>query len=415
MKQLVAAFAITTTVGYGVLTYAFSVLLGPMSQDLTISTTTAVGASTTAVLVSGLISIPVGRWLDAHGGRGLMTSGSVLASAAVLGWSQVQNTVQLYGVFVAIGIASAMVLYPPAFAVVVAVASPASRTNAILTITLAGGLASSIFLPLTGRLVHSFDWRTTLIFLAGLLAATTIPLHLIAVRRATTKPTTTTTTTTATTTKPTATAATTTTTATAQHATTGSPARVLRDPGFWLLAGAFVLHSAALAVISVHLVLYLISLGHPPARAATLAGLLGLLSVTGRLVTSVSARWLPMATITAVILFVQGLSISVLPVVGRHVIGAVGCLVLFGLGFGVSSIATPAILLDRYGATGFGTISGMLTTPTTIAKAVGPLAGAGLADALGYRPLILSVAAACALAAVALAFTQRLRPQRTTM
>ena len=386
---MVGALAVTTTVGYGVLTYAFSVLLGPMSRELGISTTTAVGASTTAVLVSGLMSIPVGRWLDARGGRGLMTSGSVLASVAVLGWSQVQSTAQLYGVFVAIGIASAMVSYPPAFAVVVAVAAPASRTNAILTITLVGGLASSIFLPLTGHLVHGYGWRTTLVLLAGLLAVTTVPLHLFAVRRIASRPV-----------------------LTGQR--TGAPARVLRDPGFWLLASAFVVHSAALAVISVHLVLYLISLGHPPARAATLAGLLGLLSVTGRLVTSLSARWLPMATITAGILLVQGVAISLLPVVGRHIAGAVGCLVLFGLGFGVSSIATPAILLDRYGATGFGTISGMLTTPTTIAKALGPLGGAGLAEALGYRPLILTVAVACVVAAVALALTRRMTPRRVT-
>lgn len=183
VRRLVAALAVTTTVGYGVLTYAFSVLLGPMSRELGISTTTAVGASTTAVLMSGLMSIPVGRWLDVRGGRGLMASGSVLASVAVLGWSQVQNSVQLYGVFVAIGIASAMVLYPPAFAVVVAAAAPASRTNAILSITLVGGLASSIFLPTTGRLVDGYGWRTTLVLLASVLAVTTIPLHAVAVRR----------------------------------------------------------------------------------------------------------------------------------------------------------------------------------------------------------------------------------------
>ncbi len=382
LRHLVAALSITTTVGYGILTYAFSALLGPMSGELGISTTTAVGASATAVLVSGLMSIPVGRWLDARGGRGLMTSGSLLASLAVLGWSQVQDTFQLYGVFVAIGIASAMVLYPAAFAVVVAVATPATRTNAILTITLFAGFASSIFIPLTGYLTHAYGWRTTLVILAAILAATTVPLHLIAVHRTRPQP--------------------------EQGAKrAGSPRRVLKDAAFWLLAGAFVVHSAALAVIAVHLVLYLTSLGHPPTLAATLAGLLGLLSVTGRLVASLSARWLPMATITAVILFVQGVSISLLPVVGGRVVGAVGCLVLFGLGFGVSSIATPAILLDRYGATGYGTISGILTTPVTIAKAVGPLGGAGLANAFGYRPLILTVAAACVTAAVALAFTQR--------
>ncbi|MGZ0152043.1 MFS transporter [Kribbella sp. WER1] len=387
LRLLVAALAVTTTVGYGVLIYAFSALLGPMSRALDVSTTTVVGASTTAVLVSGLISIPVGRRLDVRGGRGLMTAGSILAAVAVLGWSQVHSTFELYVAFVAIGVASAMVLYPPAFAVVVAVAAPARRTNSILTITLVGGLASSIFIPLTGYLAQSLGWRTGLAVLAGVLALTTVPLHFLAVpRRPPSRPT---------------------------DRSAKSPVRVLKDPGFWLLAGAFVVHSAALAVIAVHLVLYLITLGHPPARAATLAGLLGLLSVTGRLVTSVSARWLPMATITALILFVQGVAIALLPVVGRHVAGAVGCLVLFGLGFGVSSIATPAILLDRYGATGFGTIAGLLGTPTTIAKATGPLAGAGLADAFGYRPLVLTVAVACVVASGGLALTRRVRPVAT--
>ncbi|TCO45751.1 putative MFS family arabinose efflux permease [Kribbella antiqua] len=379
---MVAALAITSTVGYGVLTYAFSALLGPMSAELRISTTTAVGASTTAVLVSGLMSIPVGRWLDARGGRGLMASGSLLGAIAVLGWSQVQNTLQLYGVFVAVGVASAMVLYPPAFAVVVAVADPAARTKAILSITIVGGFASSIFIPLTGHLAADYGWRAALVDLAAALAVTTIPLHAFLIPRTTPAPRTTT-------------------------KTPKTPARVLKDPGFWLLAGAFVVHSAALAMISVHLVLYLIGLGHPPARAATLAGLLGLLSVTGRLVTSLSARWLPMATITATVLGIQGLSISLLPVVGKHLSGAIVCLVLFGLGFGVSSIATPAILLDRYGADGYATISGILTTPVTIAKAVGPLGGAVVANALGYRDMVLTVAAGCLVAATALALTPR--------
>ena len=403
VRLMVAALAITTTVGYGVLTYAFSALLGPMSAELSISTTTAVGASTTAVLVSGLMSIPVGRRLDVRGGRGLMSSGSVLAAIAVLGWSQVQNVAQLYAVFVVIGVACAMVLYPPAFAVVVAVAEPAKRTNSILTITLVGGLASSIFLPLTGYLAHAHGWRTALIILAGTLAAITVPLHLVAVHPGPPRPV--------------DRAADRAADGPADSAElgarrAGSPRRVLRDPGFWVLAGGFVVHSAALAVISVHLVLYLVSLGHPPARAASLAGLLGLMSVTGRLVTSVSARWLPMATITALILSIQAVAIALLPVLGRQVAGAIGCLVLFGLGFGVSSIATPAILLDRYGAAGFGTIAGMLGTPTTIAKALGPLGGAGLADAFGYRPLVLAVAVACAVAAGALALTRRIAPSR---
>jgi predicted MFS family arabinose efflux permease len=275
------------------------------------------------------------------------------------------------------------VLYEPAFAVVVAATDPARRAKALLGVTLVAGFASSIFIPLTGQLVDRIDWRRALVVLAVLLAALTVPLHALGLRH---------------------------TAAARYHARRSrtSPAWVLRDPAFWLLAATFVLHGAALAVIAVHLVQYLTSLGHPAVVAATLAGLLGLLSVTGRVVTTLSTRWLPMATIVGCILVGQGIAMSLLPVVGRHLAGAIACLVLFGLGFGVASIATPAILLDRYGATGYGTIAGTLAAPILIAKATAPLGGALLAAAVGYRTLVLLVATACALAGIMLFAVQRL-------
>lgn len=381
-RRLIAALAVTQTVGYGVLYYAFSALIGPMSSDLQLSTATAAGALTVAVLTTGAMSIPVGRWLDARGGHALMTVGSVLGAIALAAWSQVQTAPQLYAVFVLIGVASSMVLYGPAFAVIVAVTDPVRRTQSLLAVTLVGGFASSIFIPLTGRLVDAYDWRATLLILLAIYGFLAIPLHAIALRH----------------TGPRRVSA----------PERASPSHVLRDPGFWLLAGAFVLHSAALAVIAIHLVLYLISLGHPPAIAATLAGLLGLLSVTGRVVTTVSLRWLPMATIAAVILMVQGVAIALLPLFGRHLLGTVVCLVLFGLGFGVASIATPAILLDRYGSTGYATIAGTLATPVLISRACAPLGGAVLAATTGYTTVILLVAAACLTAATSLALTHRL-------
>ncbi|MGW1345650.1 MFS transporter [Kribbella sp. NPDC002412] len=382
-RGLVGALAVTQTVGYGVLYYAFGVILGPMGRDLRISNATAAGALTVAVLVTGLLSIPVGRWLDARGGHALMTTGSVLGSLAVLGWSQVHTAAQLYAIFVLIGVASAMVLYEPAFAVVVAVTDPARRAKALLGVTLVAGFASSIFIPLTGQLVARLEWRPTLVLLAVLLAVVTVPLHGLALRRS----------------KPVLDRA--------ERHRRRSPSWVLCDPAFWLLAATFVLHGAALAVIAVHLVLYLISLGHPAALAATLAGLLGLLSVTGRVVTTLSTRWLPMATIAGVIFVGQGVAMWLLPVLGRQVPGAIGCLVLFGLGFGVASIATPAILLDRYGAAGYGTVAGTLAAPVLVAKASAPLGGALLVAAVGYRPLVLSVAGACALAGVLLLLVKR--------
>ena len=381
--DVVAALAVSTTIGYGVLYYAFSVLLEPMSTDLGISAPTVTGALTLAVLVSAALAIPVGRWLDRHGGRALMTAGSLLGAAAVLAWSQVQTAVELYGVFVAVGAASAMVLYQPAFAVIVAVTAAAKRTNALLGVTLVAGFASSIFIPLTGLLVHAYGWRGALVVLALIIAVVTVPLHAVALRG--TRP------------------------AAEREGRSGSPGgRVLRDVGFWLLAFAFVLHGAALAIVAVHLVVFLTRLGHSATVAASLTGLLGLLSVTGRVLTTVLQRWLRIASITAVIIALQAAAIGLLPFIGRTVVGAAGCLVLFGLGFGVASIAIPAILLDRYGDQNYATIAGILSTPTTIARATAPLGAAVIATTVGYRSLILATAATCLTAATALALTLRL-------
>ena len=389
-RDVVAALAITTTVSYGVLYYAFSALLEPMRSDLRISATMATGALTVASLVSAVLAIPVGRWLDRRGSHALMTTGSVIAAASVLAWSRVHSPAQLYAVFVAIGIASAMVLYPPAFAVIVAVTAPARRTTALLGITLVAGFASSIFIPLTGQLIHAYGWRRTLVALAAVVAVLTIPLHAFVLRH--TRP--------AVALRP-------------EHQQRESPRRVLRDGGFWLLAVAFVLHTSALAVIGVHLVTYLTRLGHSPTTAATLTGLLGLLSVTGRVTVTVLRRWLPITSVTAAIISLQGIALSLLPAVGHSVPGAAACLIAFGLGFGVASIAKPAILLDRYGDHGYATIAGILGTPTTIAGATAPLAAAALATSVGYTPLILTAAASCLLAGLALTTTHLLRPATT--
>jgi hypothetical protein len=48
---LVAAFAITQTIGYGTLYYAFAVLLHPIAADLRTSPAAVTGALTIAILV----------------------------------------------------------------------------------------------------------------------------------------------------------------------------------------------------------------------------------------------------------------------------------------------------------------------------------------------------------------------------
>ncbi|MBO3750002.1 MFS transporter [Streptosporangiaceae bacterium NEAU-GS5] len=385
-RWIVAVFAVTQTIGYGVLYYAFSVILPPMIRDLHASSAQVTAALTVSVLIAAVCAPLVGRWLDGRGGRALMTVGSVIGTVAALAWSRVENVGQLYAVFAALGVACAMVLYEPAFAVVVSWFTGTSRTNALLAVTVAAGFASSIFLPLTGLLVDRYGWRTAVQILALIYGATAIPLHLTVLRRH-------------------------------SRSEDGSiagderaavaRAAVRRRP-FWLLVAAFTANGGAVSVMAVVLVSYLIHLGHPPVVAATVAGVLGVLSVTGRVITTGLQRRISAAVVAAVVFALQAVAAVLLPVAGHTTAGAVGCVLLFGLGFGIASITLPHLLTERYGTIAYATLSGRIAIFSVADKALAPLGAVALAQTAGYGWVMGLVAAASVIAALALLAYHRL-------
>jgi predicted MFS family arabinose efflux permease len=383
-RSIVAALAVSQTVGYGALYYSSTLLLSPLAGDLQTATTTITGAFTAATLVGAVTAVPVGRWLDRYGGRGLMTAGALGGSLLLAAMSQVHTVPQLYAVWIGIGLASAMSLYEAAFAVIVAWHhTPSARANALLGVTVVAGFASSIFLPLTGALIQAYGWRTGVLALAVVHGVLTVPLHAVVVRR---PPHT-----------------------TARHAA-GRAGRTdarrravraaVRDRYFWILAVAFVAHAAALSALTLHLVAYLVEIGHAPVFAASVAGLLGLLSVTGRLAVTGLQRRIRTTSVVAAVFGVQAVAAATLPLIGRTDLGAIIGVTGFGLGFGVATIARPALLAARYDTAGYATIAGLLTVPMTIAKAGAPLAAAALHTAMrGYTPVLMAIAIACFIAA----------------
>ncbi|MEV5502586.1 MFS transporter [Nonomuraea fuscirosea] len=381
-RRVVAALAVTQTTGYGVLYYAFSVFLVPMVHDLHATNAQVAAALTVSVLITAVCAPLAGRWLDARGGRVLMTLGSLLGAGAVLAWSQVTALWQLYVVFAAIGVACSMVLYEAAFAVIIAWygADARGRARGILALTIVAGFASSIFIPLTGLLVDAYGWRQALVVLGLVYGLAAIPLPALVIRR-----------------RP-------------AHARTPEAAgeradlvrAAVRRRPFWLLVIAFTAGGGAVAVIAVVLVTYLIHLGHSPVLAATLAGLLGVLSVTGRLITTGLQTRLPAALIAAAIYMLQGVAALLLPVLGASVAGAIGCVLLFGLGFGIGSITLPHLLVQRYGTAAYATLSGRIALFSVADKALAPLGAVALAQAVGYTWVMSAVAAVCVTAALSL-------------
>jgi predicted MFS family arabinose efflux permease len=336
------------------------------------------------------MAMPVGRWLDRYGGRVLMTAGSILGAGMLVAWSRVTAVWQLYPVFAGLGVAMAMALYEPATAVIVSWFDAAHRARAILAMIVVAGLASTIFMPLTGWLDDRHGWRTTLLVLAALYASVAVPLHWLLVRRPPAGPN-----------------------RSPQLASADRRAVVrsaVRDRRFWCLTVAFVAHATAMSSMTVHLVGFLSSRGHPATFAATTAGLLGVLSVTGRLLLTAAGRRLRLYRIVAAIFALQATAAFLMPALAGSRLGAIITVVAFGLGFGIASLATPHLLADRYGTAAYASIAGTLAAVVTLAKAAAPLAAAGLLSTAGGYRTVMTVIGCASLVAAAGILTRADRP-----
>jgi MFS family permease len=321
---IVAVLAVSETVSWGVLYYAFAVFQVPMQHELGWSKTELTGAFSLALATSALAAFPVGRWLDRHSPRLLMTLGSIAGALLVLAWSQVHELLLFYLVWIGIGLAMACVLYEAAFTVVTKWFR-AQRRQALTAVTLMGGFASFVFSPLSNRLIDAQGWRDALLTLAIILAAATVPLHGLFLRRA------------------------------PQQAAPAAPALVPGDPqealperqvaaaaaigssAFWFLTAALVLSSFAISAVAVHLIPYLLEGGRSACFAALAAGLMGLMQVPGRVVFAATARALPQLYEAPAVFLLQGAGLAVL-MATTSAPGVVVAVCLFGMGNGMATL-----------------------------------------------------------------------------
>ena len=107
-----------------------------------------------------------------------MTIGSAVGVLAVWPGRRTDSPLVL-GACVLIGVAMSATLYPPAFAALTHWGGE-RRVRALTAVTLVGGLASTVFAPLTAVLESSGSWRSAYAILAAPLAAH----HRVALARA---------------------------------------------------------------------------------------------------------------------------------------------------------------------------------------------------------------------------------------
>jgi MFS family permease len=362
---VVAALCVTEVASWGILYYGFPVLLRPMEADLGWSRVEITGAFSVGMGMAALAALPVGRWIDRHGARALLSAGSCLGTLLLLVWSRVESLPALYAVWCLMGLALAATLYEPAFAAVVGWFATRGRDKALLTVTLAGALASTIFMPLEAWLVGRLGWRGALVALAVTLAMITIPLHALVLRPA----------------------------PRSAPPTPGDARRETRVPGltlgastrmavFWVLAAAFFVGGFTTNTVTVHLIPYLSDRGYSPTVAAVMIGWMGAMQLPARLLFAPIAARFGHRAVTGVIFFAQAAALAQLAL-ATELPTLVPMVVMLGAANGMATLARATTIAEIFGPRHYGSISGAIALGANGARALAPVGAALLMVALG--------------------------------
>lgn len=373
---IAGTLAITETVSWGILFYSFAVMMPQMEAEFGWTRAETSGAFSLALLISGLAAIFVGRWLDRHGARVLMTVGSVLGVVLMAAWSQIQTLTHLYLVWAGIGLIMAAVLYEPAFAVI-ARWFDAKRRQALTLLTLCAGFASTIFIPLTQWLIGEVGWRGALMVLAGVLGVITVPLHAILLRRS-----------------PSDLgfqvdgAAHQSEVDAFVRAPNVSVKVALRHMTFWSLVAALVFNTFTSAVLVVHLISYLIENGFDATFAAGIAGFIGGMQVPGRVLFSVFGAKVPRTVVTVAVFAMQVIA-YIMPIQAHSTLGILLFGVLLGMSSGMATLLRATLIADYFGAAHYGKLNGVVGLFTSSTRGIAPIA-AGLLYVRfgGYAPVL---------------------------
>lgn len=382
---IVATLCVTETVSWGIVYYGFPVFLQAMERDLAVSRVAVTGALSLALAISALAALPVGRWIDRHGARVLMSVGSCLAFVLVIAWSRVRSIGELYAVWTVMGIAMAMILYQPAFAAAVQW-FPRNRERALLTITLAAGFASTIFMPLEAWLLAWIGWRAALTVLGIFLAAVTIPAHALFIRR------------------PDGLGRS--SEASGHGSTDATLGTALRHSVFWILAIAFALANFTTTTVGVHMIPYLGLHGYSTRFAASVVGWMGGMQVPGRLLFVPITAWLGAAWVTGSLFFSEAAAMALL---GAGALGAglAPIILLYGAAAGMLTLAQATVVADIWGRRHYGSIAGAMAIPGNLARALGPVGAALLYTSLGgYSRLFWLLAASLTVAGITVLLTE---------
>jgi len=388
MVSAVLALGITQITAWGTSYYCLGVLASPISQDTGWSRGFVFLGFTVALLAMGLVSSAVGRAVDRHGARAVMTLGTLFVSSGLFALAHVRSEAAYLVVWAFLGLGMRLCLYDAAFAALVQVA-PSRGRAAISYLTLFGAFASSVFWVVGHALNEQVGWRQTLVLFALINLVVCLPLHWLGLAR-----------------RETAEAAA--PTGAAAAAADGPPlAGRTRSIAIVLFALIMSLNGFVFGVISVQLVPLLEAAGLATAAAVWVASMKGVAQFGGRVVEILFARNLRAITVGRIAVGVLPPSLLLLLAGTGSLPLIVAFTLLMGASQGVITIVRGAVPLALFGAKGYGAVLGAIATPVLVVNAASPTVFAWIVDRWGWETGRVSLLASCSAAWLAMELMSR--------
>ena len=353
-RSLVAWLSLAQLISWGSVFYTFSLVMGPIEQELGLSRAQSSLAFSLALLVEGLMAYPVGRWIDAGHERVVMTCGSLLAALCLLLHARVTGIAGFYAVWAGLGAAMAAILYSPVFAVVTR-RFPDDFRRAIIIMTFLGGLASTVFIPFTAWLIANWGWRQALMMLAGFHLLLCAPLHALALRGAPARRT---------------------RSQTSEEQTDPGLRQLVRSAPFLLIGVFVILLMAVTAALPAHMVSLLRESGMSEAWVIAIPASIGAIQVLGRLLLFFFERYFDLHLANRLIpcLLPLGLlALLAVPASSGGQVGVVLFVLLYGLGNGMLTIVKGTAIAQYVNRDHVATLNGVLGLPLALARASAPL------------------------------------------
>lgn len=366
---VVGAAFVTMALLYG-LWYSYSVFLVALLREFGWSRSVTAGAFSMFALVHAAVGPFFGPVAERVGPRRVILAGGCVLSLGLLLAGQTSQPWHLYlafGFIAAIGIGFSG--YVP-LVILVRGWFP-TRIGTAVGISSAGiSMGIALLIPICQLLIDELGWRWALRVLAAAVMCWLVPATIWLLRECPA--------------------------AVAVRTPPSTPGRsasapcwtlrlALRSWRFWGLCLVLFTSNSAVTLFMVHQVVYLVDHGVPPMVAATVGGIVGLVSIVGK------AGWGYLMDRTlrelvytlACVSFL--LSIGALIMAGMHPLSILPYVyaVVLGIGYAITAPFTPAAASALFGGPGFSTIFGTIHISLGFGTAAGAWAGGKIFDLTG--------------------------------